>query len=97
VNTYDARDATVRGIRVTVADTGCGMSAEVRQRIFEPFFTTKEATGTGLGLWVGAEIMEKHGVRLRLRSREADESRSGGTVFTLFFPADAVSQTLARA
>ncbi len=97
VNTYDVRDVAVRGIRVTVADTGCGMSAEVRQRIFEPFFTTKEATGTGLGLWVGSEIMEKHGVRPRIRSRVADERHIGGTVFTLFFPEDAVSHTPARA
>ncbi|MGB7135272.1 MAG: ATP-binding protein, partial [Acidobacteriaceae bacterium] len=39
------------GIRVTVADTGCGITTEARRHIFEPFFTTKEATGTGLGLW----------------------------------------------
>jgi signal transduction histidine kinase len=90
-DTYDVCDEAVRGIRVTVADTGCGMSAEVRRRIFEPFFTTKEATGTGLGLWVGAEIMEKHGVRLRIRSREAGGDTGRGTVFMLFFPEDAVT------
>jgi len=38
-----------RYVSLTVKDTGCGMSDEVRTRIFEPFFTTKE-TGTGLGL-----------------------------------------------
>jgi signal transduction histidine kinase len=80
------------GVRVTVADTGCGMSQAVRKRIFEPFYTTKETTGTGLGLWVSAEIMTKHNVILRIRSRErcapADGSRQGGgTVFMLFFPA----------
>jgi signal transduction histidine kinase len=64
------RDTSICGVRVTVADTGCGMSAQVRKRIFEPFYTTKEATGTGLGLWVGAEIMSKHQVSLRIRSRE---------------------------
>ena len=81
----------VPGVRVTVADTGCGMSPEIRARIFEPFYTTKEATGTGLGLWVGAEIMQKHGVLLRIRSRVADgaaETRRSGTVFSLFFPLD---------
>jgi signal transduction histidine kinase len=37
-------------VEVTVRDTGCGMSPEVRQRVFEPFFTTKKREGTGLGL-----------------------------------------------
>ncbi len=75
-----------QGMRVTVADTGCGMSAEVRRRIFEPFYTTKEATGTGLGLWVSAEIMSKHDVKLRVRSRQRGAAGAGGTVFMLFFP-----------
>jgi PAS domain S-box-containing protein len=84
------------GVRVSVADTGCGMSPSVRKRIFEPFYTTKEATGTGLGLWVSSEIMTKHKVILRIRSRERGLcgdacaqgcSHGGGTVFMLFFPA----------
>ncbi len=78
------------GLRVTVADNGSGMSEDVRRRIFEPFFTTKEATGTGLGLWVGAEIMAKHGVTLHLRSRVAEAGKASGTVFSLFFPEDFV-------
>jgi signal transduction histidine kinase len=75
------------GIRVTVADTGSGMSAEVQRHIFEPFFTTKEATGTGLGLWVSAEIIGKHDGYLRMRSRaRAENGAAAGTVFTVFFP-----------
>jgi PAS domain S-box-containing protein len=94
------KDPSVVGVRVTFADTGCGMSQAVRQRIFEPFYTTKESTGTGLGLWVSAEIMAKHKVVLRIRSRERDQCVEGlaedkvgqsphgaGTVFMLFFPA----------
>jgi signal transduction histidine kinase len=81
------------GIRVTIADTGQGMTRAVRQRIFEPFFTTKEATGTGLGLWVSAEIMAKHEVVLRIRSRTGESpGKSAGTVFMLFFPAALVGQ-----
>ncbi|MFT4113871.1 ATP-binding protein [Silvibacterium sp.] len=74
------------GVRVTFADTGCGMSDETRRHIFEPFFTTKEDTGTGLGLWVSAEILAKHHGRLWLRSLERNADHGGSTVFTVFLP-----------
>jgi signal transduction histidine kinase len=77
-------DATP-GVRVFVADTGCGMTKETRTRIFEPFFTTKE-TGTGLGLWVSGEIIAKHNAKLRVYSRVAEAGKPSGTVFMLFFP-----------
>ncbi|HXB61659.1 MAG TPA: ATP-binding protein [Acidobacteriaceae bacterium] len=78
----------VAGVRVTIADTGSGMTAEVRRRIFEPFFTTKEATGTGLGLWVSEEIVMKHAGALHVRSRTEAPS---GTVFSIFFPYDGIA------
>jgi PAS domain S-box-containing protein len=74
------------GVVLTVADTGHGMSPETLARIYEPFFSTKGATGTGLGLWVSLEIVEKHGGTLRVRSRIARPSRPGGTVFRFFLP-----------
>ncbi|HET9098812.1 MAG TPA: ATP-binding protein, partial [Acidobacteriaceae bacterium] len=61
----------VHGVRITIADTGSGMTEAVRQRIFEPFFTTKEITGTGLGLWISSEIIAKHQGTVRVRSRPA--------------------------
>jgi signal transduction histidine kinase/HAMP domain-containing protein len=78
----------VPGVRVTIADTGCGMSDEIRRRIFEPFFTTKEATGTGLGLWVSEEIVMKHSGVLHVRSRTTAPT---GTIFSIFFPYDGVA------
>jgi signal transduction histidine kinase len=93
------RDPSVEGVRVSVADTGCGMSDEVRARIFEPFFTTKEATGTGLGLWVSAEVIQKHHGEMRIRSRpmsEAHPYRQPGTIFMIFFPRLAVEEALAE-
>jgi len=71
-------------VRITVADTGCGMSAETRKRIFEPFFTTKDAVGTGLGLWVSAQIVEKH--RGTIRARSSTQPGRSGSVFTLLLP-----------
>jgi len=69
------------GVRITIADSGSGMSEEVRDRLFEAFFTTKGATGTGLGLWVSHEIILKHHGVVHVRSREG-----AGTVFQIFFP-----------
>lgn len=77
-------DGTWRqGVRVTVTDTGSGMSEATRRRIFEAFFTTKDATGTGLGLWISAEIIAKHGGTVQVRTRQGAGS---GTSFMIFFP-----------
>jgi PAS domain S-box-containing protein len=73
-----------RGVRVSIADTGHGMSPQVRKMIFDPFFTTKGITGTGLGLWVSAEILNKHHAKVNVRSR--CQQPGSGTVFSIFFP-----------
>jgi signal transduction histidine kinase len=80
------------GIRLFVADNGCGMTQATRLRIFEPFFTTKETTGTGLGLWVSSEIIAKHNATVRVASRPAEgaNGKQSGTVFMLFFPEDGI-------
>jgi signal transduction histidine kinase len=62
------------------------MEDEVRRRLFEAFFTTKGATGTGLGLWVSHEIIQKHQGRVHVRSRVANGSGPSGSVFQMFFP-----------
>lgn len=82
------------GIRLFVADNGCGMSPATRHRIFEPFFTTKENTGTGLGLWVSSEIIAKHKATVRVASRatEAAHGKPTGTVFMLFFPEGGIGE-----
>lgn len=69
-------------VRISVADTGSGMSEAVRKHIFEPFFTTKKDVGTGLGLWLTSSLVEKHGAKIKVRS----STRPGrsGTVFSLF-------------
>ena len=82
----DPRDLSRRGVRITIADTGFGIPAEHLESIFEPFFTTKKDTGTGLGLWVSRELVEKHGGTLRVRSRTSDPL--SGTVFSIFLPSE---------
>ena len=76
------------GFLLTVADTGSGMDAATRARIFEAFFTTKGFAGTGLGLWISAEIVQRHQGRLRARSSQQEGHR--GTVISLFLPVAAL-------
>ena len=69
-------------VRLTMADTGCGMSAEVRKKIFEPFFTTKEpGKGTGLGLATVYGIIQQHEGWIDVESQVGRGSR-----FAIFFP-----------
>jgi PAS domain S-box-containing protein len=69
-----------RAASLSIADTGCGIPAAGRERIFEPFYTTKEVVGTGLGLWVTRQLVEKHGAVIRVRSK-----LGCGTVFSIVF------------
>jgi signal transduction histidine kinase len=75
-----------RGVRVTIADSGAGMDRDTRQRLFEPFFTTKGDKGTGLGLWVSREILNKHRASVSVRSQRS-RARSG-TTFSIWLPAE---------
>ncbi len=72
----DGRRAAV----IRIADSGCGMPADVQERIFEPFFSTKQQ-GTGLGLSIAAQIMARHEGRLVLES-----STPNGTTFAMRIP-----------
>jgi signal transduction histidine kinase len=81
----DASDVIGGGearVVVEFADTGCGMSEEVRARIFDPLYTTKaRGRGTGLGLVVVSQTLADHGGRIEV------ESASGrGARFRLVFP-----------
>lgn len=78
-----------QGIRVVIADTGAGISPDMKSRIFDAFFTTKGQTGTGLGLWISADIIKKHGGTVRVRS--CVSPGKSGTVFSIFVPAEPTS------
>jgi signal transduction histidine kinase len=67
--------------RIDVADRGKGLTDEEARRAFEPFFTTRQSGGTGLGLTIAREIVERHGGELRLAPRAG-----GGAVATVWLP-----------
>jgi signal transduction histidine kinase len=79
----------VQGIRITVADHGQGISATAYRKLFEPFFTTKGNTGTGLGLWLTKDIIERHQGFIRVRNHQSPR----GAVFSFWIPKEPAAIT----
>jgi two-component system sensor kinase FixL len=67
-------------IRISISDTGCGVSPEVSDRLFQPFVTTK-SEGMGVGLSISRTIVESHGGMLWFES-----NADAGTTFHLTLP-----------
>jgi signal transduction histidine kinase len=83
VATQDVASGGSEGLalRVSVADTGCGIPEDMIERVFEPFVTTK-GDGSGLGLFITRRIFQQHGGCIRLSSRVHE-----GTTFAIELPA----------
>jgi len=77
-------DATSHIVKIIVEDDGPGIAPEHRDHIFEPFFTTKKDVGTGLGLWVTKEIIERHSGTVEVRSMNG--TGPSGTAFSITLP-----------
>jgi len=75
-------DATRSYVRISVSDTGTGISEDIRQKIFEPFFTTKDMeSGTGLGLAITYGAVKSHHGAICLESKIGS-----GTTFRIYLP-----------
>ena len=70
-------------LHILVEDDGPGIQPEYQQKVFEPFFTTKRDVGTGLGLWLTKEIVERHGGRIEVVSRADGKP---GAAFRILLP-----------
>jgi PAS domain S-box-containing protein len=81
---HDWRNRRISGMRITLCDSGAGMDAATMRRIFEPFFTTKTETGTGLGMWVVAQLVERHQGHVRVWSTQ--RPGASATVVSVFLP-----------
>jgi len=78
-------------IEVLVADTGCGVSPEDKEKLFLPYFSTK-GRGTGLGLAIVSHILSEHGARVRV-----EDNQPAGTRFYVDVPAAVAAEAEARA
>lgn len=75
-------DKPTNTVKISIADTGKGMTEEVRSKIFQPFFTTKAVgEGTGLGLSISYGIIKKHDGQIDVESIVGK-----GTIFTITLP-----------
>ncbi len=70
-----------KGLQVSIADNGCGITEESKEKIFELFYTTKGSGGSGLGLPMVKKFIEKMGGILTLESEP-----NAGATFTMSFP-----------
>lgn len=78
------RAAPGKYVEISIRDTGCGMSEEIKQKIFEPFFTTREpGKGSGLGLSFAYGIIKSHNGFIDVHTKENE-----GSAFDIYLPAD---------
>ena len=78
IKTWQANDM----VKISISDTGAGMTEEVRKKIFDPFFTTKDVgKGTGLGLAISFGIIQKHNGEIEVFSKLGE-----GTEFIIRIP-----------
>lgn len=87
ISTRKVQGPSGEGIQIVIRDTGTGIKQENLEKIFEPFFTTKGNMGTGIGLWIARQLVERRGGQISVSSStEIGSSGSSGTSFTIFLP-----------
>jgi len=72
------------GVRLVIRDDGIGIERKHLNRVFDPFFTTKGDRGTGIGLWIARELVERRHGKIAMTSN-TDAERSGTTT-SVFIP-----------
>jgi PAS domain S-box-containing protein len=95
ISVREATDWTreLRGIAISIVDTGVGIQPQDAQRLFQPFFSTKSTKGTGLGLWISKGIVQKYDGRISCRSYRNDAGWT--TCFRVFLPVARPSNAIA--
>jgi signal transduction histidine kinase len=83
------------GIQMIIRDNGVGIETKHLEKVFEPFFTTKVDVGTGIGLWVSKQLIEKRGGQISIAS--STQPGNSGTSITIFIPLTAPTHAPASA
>jgi PAS domain S-box-containing protein len=84
VKVEETSHSNEQGVRIVVRDNGAGIREEHLARIFEPFFTTKGHLGTGIGLWVAKQLVEKRRGQISITS--GTDTGNSGTTLAIFIP-----------
>jgi PAS domain S-box-containing protein len=84
ISTRNIFSTTGDGVQTTIQDNGSGIQPENLARLFEPFFTTKGDLGSGIGLWVAKQLVERRGGQISVTS--SIERGNSGTSVTIFMP-----------
>ena len=84
ISTRKLAGPTGDGIQAVIRDNGTGIQQEHLEKIFEPFFTTKGNLGTGIGLWVARQLVERRGGQISVAS--STEPGKSGTTITILIP-----------
>jgi PAS domain S-box-containing protein len=84
VSTRKVIGSAADGFQILIQDTGVGIKTEHLPKIFDPFFTTKGSRGTGIGLWVARQLIEKRGGQIAVAS--TTEAGNSGTAISIFVP-----------
>jgi len=90
VRTRVVESAGGQKVEIEIEDDGPGVPGENLDRIFEPFFTTKQDVGTGLGLWITKEIVNRYGGSISVRNGSSGNGRDGA-IFTIAIPVSAAA------
>ncbi len=84
IHTRNISSSVGEGIEVVIRDQGAGIHQDHLEKVFEPFFTTKGNLGTGIGLWVAKQLVERRSGQISINS--STESGKSGTVVRIFLP-----------
>ena len=84
ISTRNLKRAAGDGIQTVIRDEGTGIKQEFLDKIFEPFFSTKGNLGTGIGLWIAKQLVDKRGGQIAVATNT--EVGHSGTTVTVFIP-----------